>query len=177
MSTPGTEPHPGFTAQIVTGGVRQFCARGGQSLIFMSLMDCVRALPGPLGVVMVELGDTPRESVGNGITRGQILEGLLALRDLFGQGALDVAVFSSEEGVELYLDRSGTLEIRTGGWWEPRARSLLEARGFRWVSDLAPQWSTSPVPLTLEARERVAAVCAFLDLRVSSAVYGDRSAS
>jgi hypothetical protein len=177
MSTSGLKLRPGFTAQIVTGGVRQFCARGDQPLVFLGLMDCVRALPGPLGIVIVDLGESPREWVGNSLSRVQILEGLLALRDLLGQGAMDVAVFSSEEGVELFLDRSGTLEIRTGGWWEPRARSLLEGRGFRWVSSLAPTWSTAPVPLTPEARERINAVCAFLDMRATIASYGEGGGS
>lgn len=175
MSTPGQDLRPGFTAHMVAGGVRQFTARGDQPLASQLLLDAVRALPGTLGLVIVDLCEPPREWIGGNLTRVQVLEGLLALRDLLGQGAMDVAVFSSGEGVEIFLDRSGVLEIRTGGSWEPRARSLLESRGFRWVSTFPDSPAENVRPATPLTRERIAAVSEFLDLRATSASYASRA--
>jgi hypothetical protein len=89
-------------------------------------------------VVVVELGAETREWVARSIPRARVLEGLLSLRDLLGAGAMDVAVFSPEHGIEIFLDRWGSLEIRTGGWWEPRFRTLLEERGFRLAGGRLP---------------------------------------
>jgi hypothetical protein len=165
---------PSFTSQIAAGGLRQFSARGEHPIVTQLFLDAVRAIPGSLGVVIVELGETPREWVGTGSSRPEVLESVLALRDLLGRGALDLAVFSSVEGVEIYLDRAGILEIRTGGSWEPRARSLLENRGFRWTARLTPAWNP-PAVLLPEARERLVAVTRFLGLRVATAPYRARS--
>jgi hypothetical protein len=173
----GLDPRPGFTAQLVAGGVRQFTARADQPLISLLFLDCIRALPGSLGMVIVDLGEMPQEWVGGGLSRFQVLEGLLALRDLLGKPGMDVAVFSPSEGVEVFLDRSGSLEIRTGGSWEPRARSLLEHREFRWVSRLGPIAAVDAVPVAEETHQRIAAVSAFLNLRATGVTFGARHTS
>ncbi|HET9234971.1 MAG TPA: hypothetical protein VFP10_12595, partial [Candidatus Eisenbacteria bacterium] len=129
---------PTFTSILVAGGVRQFSIRAEHPQITQLLLDAVRALPGPLGVAIVELGEPTREWVGTGASRPEVLEAILAMRDLLGRGSLDVAVFSGHEGVEIYLDRAGILELRVQGSWEPRARSLLETGGFMWTARLTP---------------------------------------
>ena len=164
---------PTFTSVLAAGGVRQFSIRAEHPQITQLLFDAVRALPGPLGVAIVELGEPTREWVGTGASRAEVLEAILALRDILGRGSLDVAVFSGHEGVEIYLDRTGILELRVQGSWEPRARSLLETGGFMWAARLAPAWMPSGT-LSLEARERVSAVAAFLELRVAPAPYRAR---
>jgi len=162
-----------FTSMLMSGGVRQFSARGEHPRVTQLLVDAIRAIPGTLGVAIVELGDSPREWVGTGVSRGEVLEGMLALRDLLGRGSFDFAAFSSSEGVEIYLDRTGLLEIRTSGTWEPRARSLLEAQKFVWAPRLPEALSSGPVNAT--ARDRIQAVAEFLALRVAPAPYRARN--
>jgi hypothetical protein len=162
-----------FTSMLMAGGVRQFSARGEHPQVTQLLLDAVRAIPGSFGVAIVELGESPREWVGTGVLRAEALEGILALRDLLGRGSLDLAVFSSSEGVEIYLDRTGLLEIRTSGTWEPRARSLLEAQRFTWAPRLPDGLSSGPANAV--ARERIAAVAEFLTLRIAPAPYRARN--
>ena len=162
-----------FTSMLMSGGVRQFSARGEHPRVTQLLLDAIRSIPGTLGVAIVELGDSPREWVGTGVSRAEVLEGMLALRDLLGRGSLDFAAFSSSEGVEIYLDHTGLLEIRTGGTWEPRARSLLEAQKFVWAPRLPEALSSGPV--NAAARDRIAAVAEFLALRVAPAPYRARN--
>jgi hypothetical protein len=158
-----------FTSLLMPGGVRQFSARGEHPRLTQLLLDAVRAISGSLGVAIVELGESPREWVGSGVSRAEALEAILALRDLLGRGSLDLAIFSSTEGVEIYLDRRGLLEIRTGGTWEPRARSLLMAQKFVWAPKLPPPaYPEVPNP---GARDRIGAVAEFLGLRVTPAPY------
>ena len=164
--------HDCFTSVLMAGGVRQFSARGEHPRVTQLLLDAVRAIPGSLGVAIVEIGDSPREWVGSGVSRAEVLESVLALRDLLGRGSLDLAVFSSHEGVEIYLDRTGLLEIRTGGTWEPRARSLLESQHFIWAPRL-PE-ALSSVPANAAGRERIQAVAEFLTLRLAPAPYRAR---
>jgi len=173
MLGPEAKHHDCFTSMLMAGGVRQFSARGDHPRVTQLLLDAVRAIPGSLGVALVELGESPREWVGTGVSRGEVLESVLALRDLLGRGSLDLAVFSSHEGVEIYLDRTGLLEIRTSGTWEPRARSLLEAQHFTWAPRL-PE-ALNPGPTNAAARERIQAVAEFLTLRLAPAPYRARN--
>ena len=165
--------HACFTSMLLAGGVRQFSARGEHPRVTQLLLDAVRAIPGTLGVAIVELGESPREWVGTGVARAEVLESVLALRDLLGRGTLDLAVFSSHEGVEIYLDRTGLLEIRTGGTWEPRARSLLEAQHFVWAPRLPEALGHEPA--NVAARDRIGAVAEFLALRLAPAPYRARN--
>ena len=135
------ELRPTFTSVLAAGGVRQFSIRAEHPQITQLLLDAVRALPGPLGVAIVDLGEPTREWAGTGASRAEVLEAILAMRDLLGRGSLDVAVFSGHEGVEIYLDRAGILELRVQSSWEPRARSLLESGGFMWAARLTPAWA------------------------------------
>jgi hypothetical protein len=168
-----SEPQACFTSMLMAGGVRQFSARGEHPRVTQLLLDAVRAIPGSFGVAIVELGDSPREWVGTGVLRGEALEAILALRDLLGRGSMDLAVFSSSEGVEIYLDRTGLLEMRTGGTWEPRARSLLDAQHFTWAPRLPEALSSGPA--NAASRDRIAAVAEFLTLRVAPAPYRARN--
>jgi hypothetical protein len=173
MMDPTVNRQACFTSILAAGGVRQFSARGEHPRVTQLLLDAVRVLPGGLGIAIVELGESPREWVGTGVSRGELLEAILALRDLLGHGALDLAVFSSSEGVEIYLDRGGLLEIRASNSWEPRARSLLEAQHFVWAPRLPDAWS--PSPTSPAARDRIAAVAEFLALRIAPAPYRARN--
>jgi hypothetical protein len=100
------------------------------------LLEGITVVPGSLGIVIVEATPVAREWLAPTVKRSRILEALLSIRDLLGQGHLDIAVFSPRHGVEFFLDRFATLEIRTGSWLEPRFRAMLEAKEFRYVARL-----------------------------------------
>jgi hypothetical protein len=68
----------------------------------------------------------------------------MTLRDLWGQGGLDLAVYSSRDGIEIFLDRFGTLEVRSEAWFEPRMHALFTRRGFTRIGRLAPVPSNPP---------------------------------
>ncbi len=172
----GTEPsnppvrrmdeEPRYSVRTQGRNLRHFTARGDQPRLTQVILEAARSLSGSLGVVLVEVHDTPREWTAIDMDRSQILEGLLELRDLLGRGGLDLAVFSSDEAVEVFLDRFGTLEIRCGGWHEPRFRGLLEGQGFAHV----PALSSLPLDIpdqsrwTEEDTRRVEDVCVRLGL-------------
>jgi hypothetical protein len=154
-----------YTTQATGSGLRQIEARGERFQVTQVLLDGIRSVPGPWGVVLVELGPQPREWVARSLPRARVLEGLLSLRDLLAAGTMDVAVFSSERGIEIFLDRRGELEIRTGAWWEPRFRGLLEKHGFRAAGGQFPAAGSSPARRERSADPaRVARVCGYLGL-------------
>ena len=121
-------------------------------------------------MVLVDVGGPPREWATPSVPRPAVQEGLLSLRDLLGNGLLDIAVFSSREGVEVYLDRFGTLEIRIGSWDEPRLRSLLERKGFRRVARLSvlPPSPGGMTRWTPENRQRFDVAQEFLAVEAAS---------
>lgn len=150
--------------------LRRFTARGDQPRLTQVLLDAARSLPGSLGLVLVEVHGRPREWTAVDMDRSRLLEGLFELRDLLGEGGIDMAVFSAEESVEVFLDRFATLEIRCGGWHEPRFRGLLEAQGFERLerlSSLPLSYKGAP-PWPEEAARRVEEVCARLGLEAVS---------
>jgi hypothetical protein len=149
-----------------SGGLRHVTARGSRIQVTQILLDGLCAVPGPWGLVVVELGNRPREWVARSLPRSRVLEGLVTLRDLLADGGMDVAVFSADHGIEIFLDRWGVLEIRTGGWWEPRMRALLESRGFRRAGGQLPTRvnSRDSAGPGLEHSHRVARVCRELGL-------------
>ena len=123
-------------------------------------------LPGELGLVVVEVHDRPREWTATAVERASVLEMLVGMRDLLGRGGLDVAVFSPDEGVEVFLDRFATLEIRCGEWNEPRFRGMLEGLGFSFDERVPslPETYPDPVAWTEEDRSRVEELCAAVGL-------------
>jgi hypothetical protein len=155
-----------YTAEIEENGPRFLMARGDLPRVTQAFFDAIRTVTGSLGVVLVEVTPTPREWLVPSVPRARILEGLVSIRDLLGTGHLDVAVFSHRNGVEFFLDRFGTLEIRTGSWLEPRLRGILESRRFEKVSHLATLPSLSdPIEWTDEHRDRVSLVRSALGCR------------
>lgn len=126
--------------------VRHLTARGDLAASIQTVLDGIRCVRGPLGLVVVEVGPPAREWVAQSLPSAQILEALMSLRDLWGQGNLDVAVHSRRHGLEIFLDRFGTLEFRMEGWLEPRIRSILEHRGFAKVARLSVVPPSVPPP-------------------------------
>jgi hypothetical protein len=163
---PGSEV-PSYSVRPTPDGVLYFTARGDQPGAVHVLVETVRALTGVFGVVLVEVHGPSREWTAEGLDRGRVLGALLQLRDLWGRGLLDLAVFSPTEGVELFLDRFGTLEIRTGSWNEARVKALLGLAGFRSTRRLAtlPSPVADPAPWDADARDRVARVKESLGLQ------------
>jgi len=127
--------------------VRHITARGALPGSIQTVLDGIRYLPGPLGLVLVEVGPPPREWVASSLPQARVLEALMALRDVWGQGHVDLAVHSRRHGVEIFLDRYGTLEFRMESWLEPRIRSLLERRGFQKVTRLSVLPASAPTPI------------------------------
>ncbi len=71
--------------------------------------------------------------------RPRCLAAMVSVRDLLGRGALDVAVHSRNEGVEVFLDHLGELDVRSGGWNERRFRDVFARLSFFATEDpLAP---------------------------------------
>jgi len=151
---------PEYSVRKEPYGLLHVTARAEHPLVTQALIEAVRAARSPLGLVLVEAEGTHREWAVPRLKRTAVLHALVTLRDLFGTGLLDVAVFSSQEGLEIYLDRFGTLEIRAGSWEEPRLRSLLEAQGFQGVVGLSalPEESPPGAVWNEESRERYANV-------------------
>ena len=127
---------PKFTVDATNGDICHVTARGDQAWITQALLDAIRSLSSPLGVVFVVVEESSTEWIASPVRRQKVLEGLVTIRDLLGTGGVDLAVFSSTEGIEIFLDRSGTLEFRYEPWWEPRLRSILGEQGFRLVPRL-----------------------------------------
>jgi hypothetical protein len=80
---------------------------------------------------------------------------------------MDLALFSSAHALEVFLDRWGTVEIRTGSWNEPRIIAVLHASGFERVDRVAPvpPESGGELEWTDEATQRVRRVRKRLGLR------------
>lgn len=141
-------------------GPLHLTARAEHPLVTQALIEAVQAARSPLGLVLVEADGGHREWAVPRLARTAVLHSLVTLRDLLGVGLLDLAVFSPQEGLEIYLDRFGTLEIRAGVWEEPRLRSLLEGHGFQGVVGLSllPEEAPTPATWNEESRERYASV-------------------
>lgn len=159
-SRPKSELAPEYCVRKEPYGLLHMTARGEHSLVTQAFIEAVRAARSPLGLVLVEAQGTHPEWAIPDLKRSAVLHALMTLRDLLGRGLLDAAVFSSQEGLEVYLDRFGMLEIRAGLWEEPRLRSLLEARGFRGVAGLSvlPEAPPEETEWSTESRERYQSV-------------------
>lgn len=123
-------PPPRFHVHGEASGAWTLTARGDGIQVSQVGIEVVRFMSPPLGIAMVEYRDRPREWVAPSVERGRVLEAFVGLRDLLGCGGFDLAVFSPTETLELFIDRSGLMEIRTGSWNEPKLRSILTACGF-----------------------------------------------
>jgi hypothetical protein len=127
-------PAPAYSSRTESNGSRHLLVRGDAGRLTKLLLDVIQETPAPLGIALVEYrAEEPVEWVSSGLDRGTVLEGILSVRDLVGRGAVDLAVFSQIQGLELFLDRLGILEIRTGAWNEPRLISVLDRLGFHRV--------------------------------------------
>lgn len=147
-----------FSVRLEDRDIRFLTARGDQPRVTQVLLEAVRELSGPLGLVIVEV-QRVREWVVSAVPRARVLGGLVTLRDLLGQGPIDVAVFSTPMATEIFLDRWGNLEVRAGTWLEPRLRAILEYHGFREVPHLStlPSQPAPTMPAHLY-RDRLLAV-------------------
>ena len=157
---------PRYSVRAEGAQLRRFTARGDQPHLTQVLLETARSLAGSLGMVLVEVHGRPREWTAANLDRSLLLQGLMGLRDLLGRGGLDMALFSADEAVEVFLDRFATLEIRCGGWHEPRFRGLLEAQGFARtarVSALPLCYHGAP-PWTEADSRRVEEICSRLGL-------------
>ena len=95
-----------------------------------SAFNLVSFLPSPLGVVMVDYAPQPREWSSKLLGRRRVLEQLMTVRDLLAESFVDVAVVCPALAVEVVLERSGVLEIRSGSWNESRITGVLEDSGL-----------------------------------------------
>ncbi len=150
-----SEPaRPSYSVRVGRDGLSHVIARGDQPQATQVLVEAVRAFTGPLGLILVEVHGRAREWAGENLDRTAVLAALLQARDLWGRGVADLALFYAGEGVEIYFDRFGLLEMRAGGWAEPRLRAILELQGFGEVSRLSslplpPKEVVAPTPETL----------------------------
>ncbi len=144
--TPARNDDPRYSVTASAEGLLWITARGDQPRVTQILLEAARDLPPPVGMVLVEVHGPTREWVGEPLPRAPVLDALLGLRDLWGRGLADVAVFSPGAGTEVFLDRFGTLEIRTASWRERPFRQLLDSHGFTATGRL----STLPVPGPVE---------------------------
>ena len=133
---------PSYAVSGGEDGVRTLAARGKRTLVGETFFQAATRLRGPLGLVLVEDHGAPREWTSADEGRAVILEALLQLRDLLGRGGMDVGLFSAVEGVELFLDRFGSLDVRCVSWRESEMRRILDGLGFRRV----PRISVVPSP-------------------------------
>lgn len=117
--------------------LRFFTVRGGHLAVTDALVQLLRGLPEPMGLVLVEADSGCEWAGSSNLKRGQVLEAVMVLRDVLGQGPLDFAAYSQDAGTEVYLDRWGTLEIRAGSWRESILCRFLENRGFKRVARLS----------------------------------------
>lgn len=136
--TPGEDPKPIYSVKRHEDGVREFRVLGPHPTITQVVFDLVRELPNPMGVVLVEYGESVRELVSSTLERQQVTESLFRLRDLLGSPLMDLAVFSEAHGIEIFLDQFGLLEVRTGSWLEPRVVAMLEQLEFETVPEVTP---------------------------------------
>ena len=101
-----------------------------------AFLDMIRSLSGRPGVVWVEYAERPEEWAASEVALSTLLAAMVSVRDLLGREAMDMAVYSRNEGVEVFLDHLGELEVRSGSWNESRFRAVLERVGFRCAEDI-----------------------------------------
>lgn len=136
---PEAPPVPRYRVRTEPGGIVHFAARGDHPRITQAFLDVVRSLSGRPGVVLVEYGERPVEWVASEVSPAALLAAMVSVRDLLGRGTLDVAVHSRNEGVEVFLDHLGELDVRSGGWNERRFHEVFTRLSFFAAEDpLAP---------------------------------------
>ena len=173
---PAAASPPGFSVERISNGGVRFAAAGEPVQVSQVLLDVLRILPGRVGLVVVEYREgpgyrrEPTEWIGASLERHRVLQALMSLRDLLGRSGFDVAVFSPSQGIEVFLDSLGGLEIRAEAWNEPRLLSILDHAGFRPEPSLSlsPAGPREPTLWTIEARHRLRRVRRSLGLAAGS---------
>jgi hypothetical protein len=148
------------------GGIVHFAARGDHPRITQAFFDVVRSLSGRPGVILVEYGARPVEWVATEVSPAALLAAMVSVRDLLGRGALDVAVHSRNEGVEVFLDHLGELDVRSGSWNEHRFRDMFARLAFFATEDPLPPraGAGTAFPPALDGQSRLAAAVEALGL-------------
>lgn len=159
-----------FSTRLVSEGVRQFTAKGDLVKISQILIEMPRVFSGRLGLILVEYTPEPKEWVAPSLNRTAVLSALVGVRDLLGTGCVDTALHSYDQAIEVFVDRCGLLEIRTGQWHEPQIRGLLEAAGFEETERVSTIPERPPrLELSAETRLRVASLIQALELTPTEA--------
>ena len=141
---------PRYRVRTEPGGVVHFAARGDHPRITQAFLDVVRSLSGRPGVVLVEYGERPTEWVAAEVSPAALLAAMVSVRDLLGRGALDVAVHSRNEGVEVFIDHLGELDVRSGSWNERRFRDVFSRLAFLATEDPLPPSEAAGKALALD---------------------------
>ncbi len=131
-------PAPLYRMRAEPGGIVRFAARGDHPRVTQAFFDVVRSLSGRPGVILVEYGERPVEWVASEVSPAALLAAMVSVRDLLGRGAVDVAVHSRNEGIEVFLDHLGELDVRSGSWNERRFHEVFTRLAFFATEDPLP---------------------------------------
>lgn len=157
---------PCYRVRTEPGGIVHFAARGDHPRITQAFLDVVRSLSGRPGVILVEYDERPTEWVASEVAPAALLAAMVSVRDLLGRGAIDVAVHSRNEGVEVFLDHLGELDVRSGSWNERRFRDVFTRLAFFATEDPLPLRAgvANEFPADPDWRSRLAAAVETLGL-------------
>lgn len=153
----GQSNAPGQFAIREEDGVDALRARGSSETIADVFLEGIRALAGPLGIVLSTTAPPLREWSAPFLGRAKVLEALMRIRDRLGVSGLDLGVHSEQDGIELALDRFGTLEGRSVPGGLEALGNALEGRGFERVERLPvlPDRNVNLSEWTLDAEARL----------------------
>ncbi len=138
-------------------GLTTLRARGAVETLSEVLLLHLRSLPGPFGLVLSTTQPPLREWSAPLLGRAVVLEALMRIRDRLGVSGLDLGVHSEREGLELSLDRFGTLEGRSLPGGLEGLGDELEGRGFDRVErvPVLPQEPQEVLDWTEDAEARL----------------------
>jgi hypothetical protein len=150
------DPVAGYSRRKLPRDILLVSAWASRERLVNSAFDLVSYLPSPLGVVMVDYMPEPREWSSGLLGKRKVQEQLLSVRDLLAQSFVDVAVVCPALAVEIVLERSGVLEIRSGKWNESRIVGVLEHSGLIETAHLhdRPAWA-EPGTILEQDRDRL----------------------
>jgi hypothetical protein len=159
-------PIPLYRVRAEPGGILHFAARGDHPRVTQAFLDVVRSLSGRPGVVLVEYGERPTEWVASEVAPSALLAAMVSVRDLLGRGAVDVAVHSRNEGIEVFIDHLGELDVRSGSWNERRFRDVFARLSFFATEDPLPPCAGvgEALPPESDGQSRLAAAVETLGL-------------
>jgi hypothetical protein len=128
---------PLYRVRTESGGIVHLAARGDHPRITQAFFDVVRSLSGRPGVILVEYGERPVEWVASEVSPAALLAAMVSVRDLLGRGAIDGRPLANE-GIEVFLDHLGELDVRSGSWNERRFRDVFTRLAFFATEDPLP---------------------------------------